>query len=205
DHQQVLYAERVHHAAVAPDITARRFVQVHIAARDIAGDVFFSDIPQRGPRPYVAPTHVGTQHRPQLRLLHHRVVDRFRRARREGAGVEAQEIEIARRGAERLLGGMQDLRMESLQLLEEAAYRQDEHPAIPEKAPRGEVVARALQVGLLDEALDLPALPLAGQRVAELDVAIARVRLGRLDAEGDEEIARGDVRGGEHRFTERRG
>src|SRR5207244_9830155 len=86
-------------------------------------------------------------------------------------------------------------------LLEIALRGEDEHPAVPQEAAGLQVLAGLLLIRLLDEAADAETLCLAGKRLAELDVAVPRLRLRGPDAERRQEALAGDSRRGEHRLA----
>src|SRR5205807_8221711 len=84
------------------------------------------------------------------------------------------------------------------EFLEIAPRGEREHAAVPQEVAGVQVLLRLLQIRLLDEAADAKTLRLAGQRLAELDVAVPRLRLRGPDAERRQEALAGDSRRGEH-------
>ena len=101
----------------------------------------------------------------------------------EALGVEEREIEVGPRARHRVGGSRDHLRLEGAQLRFHDIGAEEEIARIPEVAV-GDVALGGCAVRLLDETLELVDIVAFGERGAGLDVAVARRRMIRLDAEG---------------------
>src|SRR5262249_49892726 len=100
--------------------------------------------------------------------------------------IQSEKIEVPGAGLPRRLRRGGDVGPEAAELLEEAAGLEKEHAAVPEEPAARDVAARGLQVRLFHEALHLEADLVLRDRLAALDVAVARVRSPGADPERDQ-------------------
>src|SRR5471030_3204104 len=190
DDDHIFQADDGDDAALGAHQRARHAVQVDVAAGGVAGLIVRLHVPQRRPRTDVAPAY-GRRHDDGVAgAFHDGIVDRVRRAGREGGFVEAAKIEVAVAQPHGRFGGAGHAGMEFLQLAQVAVGAEQEHAAVPVViAGVDEALGRGA-VRLLDEALDLEAG--CGRRGgAALDVAIAGFRRRRHDAEGGQRAVGG--------------
>ncbi len=133
--------------------------------------------------------------------LHHRVVDGVRgQAANVGRSSRRSRIGLARRRARaRLAEHLGRQRPQSSR-----PARGTEHAAVPEVVAGLDAARGGRQVGLLDEALRLESACGIRQRLAAPDVAVAGLRRGRDDAEGDQMPGLRQRRAAGHRRAERR-
>ena len=153
----------------------------------IAGGIGLAEAPESFPGAEIGPADIHRHHRGALRLLHHRIVDRDRGGSFEGRLVQAPEIEVGGRGLEAPpLTAARNLRRQTLRLLDQTFGGKDEHPAVPGKAALLQIALGGFLVRLLDEPLDALASGQTLERFGAFDVAVARFRPVRRDAEGDQ-------------------
>ena len=114
------------------------------------------------------------------------MVDRQRRRLAERLRAQAEEGEILLAVAHGALAGLEHGGIDARQLAEIGAGAQQEDAAVPEEGAAVDEALGGLAVRLLDEAIDAEHAVTAGQRLAALDVAVAGVGAGRLDAERDQ-------------------
>ena len=137
-------------------------------------------------------------------MLHHRVVDRLRRAGLELGGREPHEIEIGRGGIERGTAGVENIGAQGLQFVEKIRRAEQEHAAVPEIVAGADILLRGSKVGFLDECRNLMRPCGIRQRRAFLDVAVAGFRRGGDDAESGEMAVLRRLRRSENGRMERR-
>jgi len=100
---------------------------------------------------HIVPSGVHRHHRGLVGFFHHGVVDRVRARRLERSRIQPHEIEIALGVGEGSGAGFEHLRIQPLQLVEEALGAEQEHAAVPQIFTAFDVGLGALAVGLLDE------------------------------------------------------
>ena len=96
--------------ALAMDQAAPGLDEFHAAAHSIAQRITRQDVPDRIPGADIGPGEGDRQDSGAIGPLHHRVIDGGLRRAGEGGGIQAQEIEIARRLVEGRACRGQDLR-----------------------------------------------------------------------------------------------
>ncbi len=116
-----------------------------------------------------------------LRPLHHRVVDRDLLGAAEGGGVQHQEVEISAGLCDRLDDGIDNVRLESLELGLHRRGIEDEVARVPEIAVE-EILRGRRGIGLLDESGDRTRG--LANRLARPDIAITGGGMGRRNADG---------------------
>ncbi len=171
----------------------------------IAGGIRRRNVEQRIPTADVRPAEIARHHRGAVGLFHHRVVDRLERCAREGFRLQTQKAEIDCSLGDRGLDRFGHGRFEAVEFREQHVGAEQEVAGIPQIAV-ADVAGGGGGVRLLDESLDRmrAAFP---DRLAREDVAVAGLRLVRLDAEGDDlarfgGLAAGKARGAELRHVE---
>ena len=157
-----------------------------VAARDVAALVALADVPERGPGADVVPADVGGDDGRKGRVFHDAVVDRDRGGGREGAFVEAREVEIALGGRDGLAHARQQLGLQALRLFEERRDGEEEHAAVPGVLARREVLFGARLIGLLHELGEMIGAGNPVDGVAPPEVAEAGLGMFGNDAEGGE-------------------
>lgn len=138
--------------------------------------------------------------------LHHRIVDRIGRARGERRRIRLEERAFARAAAPRRFAGRVHVRLQRADRREPRRRAHDEDAAVPPVVAGLQVLLSELLMRLLDEAVDRVAARVAvraGERRADLDVAVARFRAARQHAERDDRAVLRVARGQRDRFLER--
>ena len=107
----------------------------------------------------------------------------FFRAARKGLRIEAHEAHVDGRIGGGRQAGLVDVGAVGLKLFEEAAGAEDEHAAVPEIVPVGQVGLGRRDIRLFDEAGDAPRV---ADGLALLDIAVARLGPFGDDPEGYE-------------------
>ena len=166
------------------DNAPSRVLGDHGPVRDVATFVAWRDVEQRVPATDVRPAEIARHHRGAVSLFHHCVIDRFLRRAREGVGAEPQEAEIGRRAGDRFLYGRRHLRLQPRHFVEQHVGAEQEVTGIPQIAFL-HIARGGHRIGLFDKARDRMHA-FGAERLAGQDVAVAGLRLGRLDAEGDD-------------------
>src|ERR1017187_804234 len=189
DHE-VLHTNRRHQMFLAAQDNAIARIDLHkFTARDVAAGVLLVVPPDRRPVADIVPIEiaVGDDHVP--RLLHDRVINRdlFH------LGIFTRQHMRKRLRPGGLLdppAGVPEHRLKLAKSFRDRAIRPDEHPRIPTIIAAGHKLLRCLAVRLLHKAPGLPEFRrrFVGKLLAELDVAIPRVRPARLDSDGNENI-----------------
>ena len=182
-HHQVLDA---HHAHQPPARVHQRVAAVlgdHVADAGVAVFVLARHLPDRLPGAQVVPAR-AQRHHADVELaaraaLHHRVVHRFRRHRRELRLARPHELRIALARRPGRLHRLGDVGTEGLQRLHPHRGAQHEHAAVPEVAALGQVALGSRQVRLLDELRH----PRRAQLRQRADVAVAGLRRVGRDAQ----------------------
>ncbi len=154
------------------------------ALHDVAFRVARCDFEQRVPTADVRPAEIAGHHRGAVGLFHHRIVDRFLRRARETRRVEAQETEVVGRVLHCGFDCVRHLRLQPRQFGEQHVGAEQEIARVPQIA-FAHIFLGVGRVRLLDEtpdAVDRAAV----DRLARQDIAVAGLRLARLDAEGDD-------------------
>ena len=82
DDDQILHPHRRHQRAARADQAAARIDRDDLAVMRVAVGILAREIVQRIPAADIGPAHIDRHHRDPLGLLHHRIVDRDRTARR---------------------------------------------------------------------------------------------------------------------------
>ena len=156
----------------------------------IARPVLRRNRPQRRPRPQVVPANLRRDHRSTLRALHHRIVQRDRRRRPKGRRLQPQKVQIRPRPSQGRLRRSQNLRAIAPHLLHQPTRPHNEHPAVPEIRPGGQIARSRRRVRLLHKGRHrtgparTPHRPRQNRPLA--DVAVARLRPVRHNPEGHE-------------------
>ncbi len=189
NHHQVLDADDRRQPLVGMDDAIARIQGNHGAMQHIAVIVAWRDVEQRVPTTDVGPAEVAGHDRGAVGLLHHRVIDRLLRRTGEGLRIEPQEAEVGRRFLGRRFDGFRHLRFEALKFRQQHVGAEQEVTGVPKIAIHHIARGRG-GVGLLDERLDLAHAGVA-DRLARQDIAVAGLRLGRLDAESDDRAGLG--------------
>ena len=168
----------------------------------VSGSVGFEMARERGPRAEVVPCEAAVGHDHVLRFLHQSVVDGD--AFRLGIflGQNFRELALCR-GVEPALAGGEHLRLMFLQSFGDGHEAPDKHSRVPAIVAVVQIFHRAIEVRFLDELLGALEQGLVtlhavrrGQRLADADVAVAGIRFGGPDADGDDGLtARGQIEG----------
>src|SRR4051812_15413717 len=104
------------------------------------------------------------------------MIDRKRGCFAERLCAKAEESEVLLAVANGALAGAQHRRVDVRQLAHVSARAQEEDAAVPEEGAAVDEALRGLPIGLLNKAVDAEHAIEAAQRLAALDVAIARIR-----------------------------
>ncbi|MNP08987.1 hypothetical protein D3C76_1010760 [compost metagenome] len=88
DNYKVFHAYSCYQAVTGVHISVARALVEHISLESIALLVFLTYIPERGPRPYIAPPCIQRHHNGIRSLFHHCIINRVFRARRKSSVVD---------------------------------------------------------------------------------------------------------------------
>src|SRR6185437_11534724 len=123
-------------------------------------------------------------HSGAIGVLHDRAIDRQGWRIGERACLEAEEIEVLLPALHSPGTCVVHGRMEATQFVEIMPGAQQEYPAVPVERAAIDETLRRVHVGLLYELVDGAKILAPVECRTGLDVAVSRLRPGRLDAEG---------------------
>ena len=185
DDHEVFHPKADHQAVFAAQVAVAAAFTDDATLQNVAIAVAIAGFPECAPAAHVAPACIQGQHGPKFGLLHHGHVDGDVGAFGEGFPFQAQEVEVGTVLFQGSAAAAHHLRCQPLQLRQHGAGFEQEHATVPGEAARRQKLLRRRLIRLFHKAGDGDVLQFSGlEGFGGLDVAIARFRRCRHDAEG---------------------
>ncbi|MNL12513.1 hypothetical protein D3C87_1333830 [compost metagenome] len=180
-------------------------LEQHAAPRGVAFAILVDGVPHGVPGAEVGPAGIQRHHHARhaigaRELLHHRVVDRVRRHRRERRRVRMEHRALAAAGGEGIRAGRVHGRLQLLQRAQPGAGAHHEDAAVPPVLARGHVLGRQFGGRLFHEGVD-PARGIV-ERGAQPDVAKPGIGARRRHAKRDHRALLGKPGRAQHGLLE---
>ena len=175
-------------------VVAARLQQyvVWVADHGVAVLVLLGRVPERGPGTDVVPADVERHDHGPVGVLHHRVVDRLRRAGPERVTIDTQEVPVVGGGRHRFFACGQDVWPVLSELVDVAGRPEQEHPGVPEVVTGLEVALGSVRVRFLDEPRHREPRAVCVRGLACSDVAVAGLGRPWHDPERDQSAGLGE-------------
>ena len=196
DDNQIFHAGGGQQGAVAAQVGALAVFGDDVADEDVVILVLVRDGPQRLPGPDIVPVHIDGHDGAVRGVLHHREIDGFRRAGLERAVIGTEEIQVRAGALDGLAAGLDHVRAQVFQSVDEGGRGKQENAAVPEVVSLGNIAFRRGGVGLFGKTVDGETAVRPVDHAALTDISVARRRAVRDDAEGHQLALPGRLQAG---------